>query len=363
MTSPSRVWAGLFWSSVAVVGSTYVGFPVVAVLRARVRPRPVRAADVTPSVSLVIAAHNEERGLGDKLRSVLDCDYPADLLDVVVASDGSTDRTVEVAQAFAGRGVRTLDLPRAGKAATLNAAVAGCAADVVVLSDANNPLDPAALRELVKPFADPEVGGVAGDQRYAVPDLSGAVVDGTTGERSYWALDRMVKDAESLAGNVISATGALYAVRRDLFPDVVEGVTDDFWVSTAVVAAGRRLVQAPDAVVYEIPAAGAGPEFDRKVRVMTRGFRGVYERRALFDVRTYGFYSVQLLFHKLLRRLMVAPMVVAWVASVLAARGGGRWWRVLAGAQTAGYAVGVVGLRVRLPGAAAGCSPSAPTSC
>jgi Glycosyltransferase like family 2 len=346
MTSKRRLDRDLFWASATVVVATYVGFPLLVLLRARVSPRPVRSADVTPSLSVVIAAHNEQGGIGAKLESVLACDYPEHLRDVVVASDGSTDRTVEIAASFRAAGVRTLDLPRTGKAAALNVAVASCRSDIVVLSDANNPLDAAALRRIVRPFADPEVGGVAGDQRYLPSDGE----DGSAGERSYWSIDRWVKSAESAAGSVISATGALYAVRRELFPTVVGGVTDDFWVSTQVICAGHRLVLAEDAVVYEVPAAKTGLEFQRKVRVMTRGLRGVYERRELLDARRHGFYSVQLLLHKVLRRLMVVPLAVMWGASLSAALRGSRGWGAIAAVQTAGYATGAAGLVVTVPG-------------
>lgn len=344
--SVSRIEHAVFWASSGLALATYVGFPLAVLVRGRLFPRPVRSGDVTPSVSLVIAAHNEEGGLGRKLESVLDGDYPADLLDIVVASDGSTDRTVAVAASYSARGVRVLDLPRTGKATALNKAVATCQSDVVVLSDANNPLAPDALRRLTAPFADYEVGGVAGDQRYLPTDDPSSAA----GERSYWSVDRLVKQAESAGGNVISATGALYAVRRELFPVVVDGVTDDFYVSTNVIREGRRLVLAVDAVVYEMPAERTGLEFARKVRVMTRGLRGVYERRDLLNPRTHGFYSLQLLCHKLLRRLMVVPLVSMWLASVMAARRGGRFWPVVAAAQTIGYLIGTVGLAVRVPG-------------
>jgi hypothetical protein len=351
MTSAARLPRSLFWLSGAIVAATYAGFPLAVVARARLRPRPWQAGDVTPTLSVVIAAHNEAQGLAAKLRSVLDCDYPAALREVVVASDGSTDRTVEVARSFAAEGVRTLDLPRTGKAGALNAAFVTCHADVLVLSDATNVLDRAALRSIVRPFADPAVGGVAGDQRYRSADAGTEGGGGAEGERTYWSLDRLVKSAESAGGSVISATGALYAVRRELVPTVLDGVTDDFWISTNVVRSGRRLVFAEDAVVYETPAAGTGLEFDRKVRVMTRGLRGVVRRRDLLDPRRHGFYSVQLLCHKLLRRLMVAPLLVMWAASLLAARRGTPLWRAVAAAQTAGYAAGILGLRARLPGA------------
>jgi hypothetical protein len=152
---------------------------------------------------------------------------------------------------------------------------------------------------------------VAGDQRYR----RGRRLDGSAGERAYWDLDRRLKEWQSAAGSATSATGAIYAIRRDLFRPVEPGVTDDFFVSTSVVAQGCRLVFAGDAVAYEPPAASSGLEFERKVRVLTRGLRGVVVMRRLLDPFTYGFYSLQLLSHKVLRRLVVLPLLVLLVAS------------------------------------------------
>jgi cellulose synthase/poly-beta-1,6-N-acetylglucosamine synthase-like glycosyltransferase len=126
------------------------------------------------------------------------------------------------------------------------------------------------------------------------------------GERSYWDFDRIMKQFESSAGNTISATGAIYAIRRSLFEPVVEGVTDDFYTSTSVIARGYRLVFAPDAIAYEAVAGTSRSEFGRKVRVITRGLRGVFSaRRQLLNPFRYGFYAVQLFSHKALRRLVV----------------------------------------------------------
>src|SRR5699024_400548 len=136
-----------------------------------------------------------------------------------------------------------------------------------------------------------------------------------SGERSYWDLDRALKRAESAGGSVISATGALYAVRRPLVDPVPPGVTDDFTTSTGVIERGARLVFAPDAVVWEPVAASARDEMARKVRVMTRGLQAVAHRRRLLDPREHGFYAYQLLHHKLLRRLMGLPLLVLAVSA------------------------------------------------
>lgn len=330
-----------FWLAAGLVGYTYLGFPLLVLLRARLAPRPVRCADVTPRVSIVMAAHNEAAAIGPKLDAIERIDYPAELLEVIVASDGSSDGTDEIVRGHDR--VRLLSLPRVGKAAALNAAVGTAGGEVIAFTDANSLLAPASLRALVRPFADPAVGAVAGDQRY-LPSSDG---DGTaSGERSYWDFDRRLKVAESAAGSTISATGALYAVRRSLVPPVPEGVTDDFATSTAVIARGYRLVFEPEAIAYEPVAASGGDEFGRKVRIMTRGLRGVFMRRELLDPRRHGFYAVQLFSHKVLRRLMALPLLVLGVSALLL-RPRHRLYRALTFAQLTFYAAALAGLALR----------------
>jgi glycosyltransferase involved in cell wall biosynthesis len=329
-----------FWGAVAVLAYTYAGFPLLVLARAAVRPRPYRTGDVRPPVSVLIAAHNEATAIGPKLESVLAAAYPGGRREVIVASDGSDDGTEEVVRRYEDRGVRLLALPRVGKAAALNRAIAVATGEVLVFTDANSALEPDAVTALVRPFADPTVGGVAGDQRYRRRGDEAAV---TGGERRYWDFDRLLKVAESRAGNAISATGALYAVRRELVGEVPEGVTDDFATSTGVIAAGARLVFAPDAVAWEPVAASGEVEFGRKVRVMTRGLRGVVVRRELLDVRRHGFYAVQLVSHKVLRRLMVVPLAVLAVASPALWRRG-RLYRLATVGQVLFYGAGAAGL-------------------
>jgi glycosyltransferase involved in cell wall biosynthesis len=333
----------LFWLAGCLVGYTYVGFPALVLVRAGLRPRPHRCAPVTPSVSVVVAARNEAAVIATKVDNLLGLDYPADRLDVVVASDGSEDATVAAALERGDERVRVLDLPRVGKANALNAAVAWAGGQVLVFTDANSLLSRRALRALVAPFADPEVGGVAGDQRYIRGGRAAAVA---RGERRYWQLDRALKRAESRGGNVISATGAIYAIRRELFRRTPPGVTDDFAVSTAVICAGRRLVFAAGAVAYEPVGVSAGVEFERKVRVMTRGLNAVLLRRELLDPRRHGFYALQLFSHKVLRRLMAAPLVVMMATGARLARRGSAY-RLVALAEGALLGLGAAGLAAR----------------
>lgn len=330
----------LFWGAVASIAYTYVGFPLVLLWRSVVLHRPHRCEDVQPAVSLVIAAHNEAGDIARKLDNLLALDYGHDRLQVIIASDGSDDGTDDIVAGYRDRGVRLLSLPRVGKAGALNAAIAVADGDILVFSDANSMYAPDALRALVRPFADPSVGGVAGDQRY----LRGVGTDGiAAGEQRYWDLDRLLKVAGSRAGNTISATGAIYAVRRELCEPIPDGVTDDFFTSTGVIARGRRLVFARDAAAYEPVAPSGTIEFGRKVRVMTRGLRGVVLRRALLDPRRSGFYAVQLLSHKVLRRLMAVPLLVLAAASPALWRRG-RLYRAMTLGQGAFYTSAVAGL-------------------
>lgn len=327
----------VFWSAVALIAYTYVVFPAIVLARSALIRRPFASADHERDVSLVIVAHNEEASIGAKLENILSLDYPRERLQVIVASDGSTDRTHAIVETFASQGIELLPMPRQGKIPALNAAIAKATGDILVFSDANSMYASDAIRALVRPFADPAVGGVAGDQRY----LDDAA-DAGSGERAYWSFDRVLKRAESAAGNTISATGAIYAIRRSLFRTVPLGVTDDFAASTAVIEQGYRLVFAQDAVAYEPVAKASGIEFGRKVRVITRGLRSVIARRKLFNLRRHGFYAIQLFSHKVLRRLVFVPLAVMFCATLALA--GGSWaFRLLLLLQVAFYACGLLG--------------------
>lgn len=330
----------LFWSAVALVVYSYLLFPLLVLLRgmlhgaaderaAAEKAAAQETASGYPMVSIIVAAHNEADVIGGKIESVLGLDYPAECLELVVASDGSDDGTNEIVAAFGERAalpaVRLLALPRMGKASALNAAVETAEGEILVFSDANSIFAPHTLQALLAPFADAAVGGVAGNQVYTA-SANGSAPAGESavkaigdnagiGERLYWAFDRKMKLYESRAGNVISATGALYALRRELFEGIPDGVTDDFYNSVGVIAQGKRLVFAPEAVAYEAVAASGSKEFGRKVRVMTRGLTAVAARRELLDPRRHGWYAWQLLSHKILRRLVSVPLLALALVS------------------------------------------------
>jgi cellulose synthase/poly-beta-1,6-N-acetylglucosamine synthase-like glycosyltransferase len=165
-----------------------------------------------------------------------------------------------------------------------------------------------------------------------------------TGERAYWNLDRFMKQAESKAGNTISATGAIYAIRRSLFQTVQEGVTDDFVTSTGVIEQGYRLVFAPDAVAFEPVAVASSIEFGRKVRVITRGLRAVFNTRSrLLNPFQYGFYAIQLFSHKVMRRLVVYPLLILLIVTPLLWEAGWLYQLAMIG-QLAFYSFAFIGM-------------------
>ena len=330
----------LFWGCVGYLVYVYAGFPLLVILRGHLQPRPFTRERIEPKVSMVIAAHNEADVIGDKIENALSLDYPPDRLELVVASDGSDDGTAGIVRRHANGRVRLLELDRVGKAAALNAAVEAADGDVLVFTDANSILDREAVRELVGPLADPKVGGVAGNQVYLSPEAGDSSV---VGEQQYWNLDRTLKQAQSAAGSVTGATGALYAIRRGLFHPVRADVNDDLLTSLRVIAQGYRLVFAPRAVAYEHVVETASQTFSRRVRVMARGLRCVVVMRELLDPRRYGFFAIQLLSHKLLLRTAVIPL------ALLAAWNGVLWnhgwfYRAALVAQAAFYLLGVAGI-------------------
>ncbi len=254
-----------FWGALVLLAYVYVGFPVIVALAGRLFPRTVRKRPMTPPVSLIIAAYNEEDAIAGRLENALELDYPETELQIIVASDGSTDATEQIAEGFASRGVCVLPLPRRGKIHALADAVRHATGEILVFSDANTIYDRNALRALAQNFADPEVGGVAGHTSYA---LRRGSESSSEGENLYWNYDTWLKQMESLTGSVVSAHGGMYAIRREFFPAITDAaVTDDFFISTAVIEGGRRLVFESRARGWEGTVEEAHREFWRRVRL------------------------------------------------------------------------------------------------
>ena len=309
----------LFWTALGLIVYAYLGFPAVLLVRGLLRRRPVQRTTIEPHVSLVIVAHNEASTIAAKIENVYALDYPREKLEVIIASDGSDDGTNELVASYVDRGLRLFEFSRQGKIPALNAAVVRATGDILVFSDANSMFAPDALRALIAPFADPTVGAVGGNQCYVSGQGSRRAGGhaASFGERLYWDYDRLLKSLQSRAGNMTSATGAIHALRRELFHPVPFGVSDDFVISTRAVAQGYRLVFEPKAVAYEAIAPSDRAEFKRKQRVLVRALAALWAVRQLLNPFRYGFYAVQLASHKLLRWSVCWLLMLLFGASAL----------------------------------------------
>jgi cellulose synthase/poly-beta-1,6-N-acetylglucosamine synthase-like glycosyltransferase len=288
----------VFWLSAAALGYTYAGYPLLLLIMSRLRPREVRRADFTPTVTVIITAYNEERALVAKLENTLALDYPHELLEIIIASDCSTDRTDEIARTFAERGVRLVrQSQRLGKTATQNLAVAEARGEIILFSDATSLYEPNVLRVMMPSFADPTVGCVAGRLIYVDPADSRI----GRGARSYWGYETFLKEHESRIFSLIGASGCLYGVRRSAYVPLYPEACSDFIIATKMVEQNLRAVYEPAAVCTEETNRRSDKELKMRVRVIAQTFTDLWRHRAMMNPFRSGFYAVQLLSHKVMR--------------------------------------------------------------
>lgn len=332
----------VFWICLGVCVYIYFGYPALLWILTKIRPKPVLEGDITPSVTFVIAAYNEEQVIAQKIANSLSLDYPADRIEVLVCSNGSVDRTDEIVRNYGDPRVRLLSLPQPGKMNALNEGVKIARGELLVFTDADFLLDAHTLRLMASKFADPEVGGVCGSRNTTVRREGDATGEG---EGLYAKWDKWQKTLESRIGNVFAADGLLYAIRRELYTPIADvHASDDIYVSTRIPLQGYRLVFDPNATAYELASVQSEQEFKRRIRVTNHSVRALLTLRS--HLFTHGFYSLELLSHKLIRHLIpffLIPMLVA--SAVLAPRSPS--YAVMFGGQVAVYALAIVGWMLR----------------
>jgi hypothetical protein len=305
---------------------------------ARVRRyAPRRDDDYLPELALVVAAHDEEDVLRERLENALGLAYPRERLEIVVASDGSQDGTADVVEAFADRGVRFLDLPRSGKIAAQNEAVKATRGEVIAFSDANSLWDAEALRLLVRNLADPEVGYVCG--RLQLEDG-----DGPNKEGLYWGFELWLRAQESACGSITAGNGGIYAVRRTAFLELGTEHGHDLGLPFRLRRQGLRSVYEPAAVAREPALATSGAEWGRKVRMLSRAW-GEVLRGGMLDPRGQPpLYLAALFSHRLVRYASGVLHLALLGASLSLARRD-RGARVLLGLQLGLAALALAGRR------------------
>src|SRR3954463_1024414 len=317
----------VFWVAVALIIYTHVGYPALLWLLSGLRRRqtPPSSLFPLPRVSAIIAAYDEEEVIARKVRNALALDYPRELLEVIVASDGSSDGTVAAARA-AGADL-VLDLPRGGKVRTQDAAVERAGGEILFFTDANSLLAPDALQRLLEPFADPRVGYACGQVRFTSDG-------GTNQEGAYWRYEMKVRELESALGSITAGNGAIYATRRDAYVVVDERMGHDLSFPFNMVKRGWRAVYEPSARAEEKMTPTNEDEFARKRRMMSHTWPIVI-RGGLLSPRGYPpLYAVEIASHRVLRYL--TPFLhVAALGSNLALLGRGRVYRLTLAAPPA----------------------------
>ncbi|MBV4536137.1 glycosyltransferase family 2 protein [Pseudomonas urmiensis] len=336
----------IFWLCLLLPFYAWLGYPLlltlVGPLFARHRPGPLPRQQV----SVVVAAHNEERHIEDKLRNLLAQNCPAADLQIIVASDGSSDRTVALARSFDDPRIHVLDLPRQGKNSVLNAAVEHCSGDILVFTDADVHWLDGTLSALLAPFADPAVGASVGNM---VIPVAGKGL--SLGESLYRHYEAWLRRVENRTGCTVSADGALQAVRREYYQPIPPRVNDDFYINTCAPVAGKRVVYVDQAKVLDIGVDQAHRQFSRRQRVTVGGLISLAARRELLNPLRHGLYAIALISHKLIRRLAPVLLLPLLLANFFLLDEH-VFYRLTLVAQLLCYAIAVAGLldvRHRLP--------------
>jgi cellulose synthase/poly-beta-1,6-N-acetylglucosamine synthase-like glycosyltransferase len=321
-----------FWAALAALVWTHLAYPAVARVLASIRERPVRKSETgLPSVALIVAAHNEESVIDERISNLRALDYPSEQLEIVVTSDASTDRTEEIADLAGARVIRN---PRGGKVAAQNRAVGESSADIVAFSDANCTWSPDALRNLVRSFADPDVAYVCGR-------LNIVGGDGRNKEGVYWRYELALRADESRIDSVTGGNGSIYAVRREDYVEVDSRFGHDLSFPYLMVQHGKRAVYDADANAYEKATPTNEDEFRRKVRMFEHCWAIVLEGKMLRGLRPL--YLVEVLSHRHLRYASGLLHIVLLAASIVLV-GHGVVYAVALGLQLGVLAAALVGV-------------------
>ena len=331
----------VFWATAILLAYVYVGYPLLAAVRAKLTTRRRLSAPIEPFVSIVVIANNEEEQIGARIENLLALDYPAGRREIVIASDGSTDSTVARARLYESRGVSVRSFAaRRGKSAVLNMVVPGLRGDVVLFADARQRFDAGTLRALVENFADPAVGAVSGELVITTSDRTGAAGRGSA---FYWRYEKFIRSTEGRADSTVGATGAIYAIRRDLFEPIPDDtILDDVLIPLRIVRKGYRVLFEPRARAYDSASATAQHEFVRKARTIAGTFQLFSRELWLFNPRRNRLW-LETMSHKALRLALPVLHAALFVASMVLAPTGSWFYQAAFAGQAMFYAAAIIG--------------------
>lgn len=308
----------VFWVAMGALAYVYVGYPVLVFAASKLFPKKVVRSDIEPTVTVLITAFNEEASIERKIENTLALEYPKEKLEILVASDGSTDSTDEIVRGFASRGVKLFRQEgRVGKTETQNNAVKRATGEIVLFSDATTHYEADVLRKVLPAFADETVGCVAGRLVY----VDGVGTGVGSGAKGYWNYETFIKQSESDTCSLIGASGCLYAVRRGAYRDMYREACSDFLICTVLYRQGLRSVFEPSAVCFEDTNSKTHDEMRMRVRVITQTYTDLWRNADMLNPFKSGFYAVQLLSHKVLRYAVPIMLAGAFASSAALAFG------------------------------------------
>jgi poly-beta-1,6-N-acetyl-D-glucosamine synthase len=315
----------VIWFFVLILFYTYLGYGILLGLLVKLKTTTVEhSSSYLPTITHIIPAYNEQDILREKLLNSLQLDYPRDKYTIMVVTDGSDDNSPAIVDSF--EDIIHLHSPsRGGKVGAINRAVRLVTTEIVVISDANTKLNQAALRHLVHPFNEEDIGVVAGEKRVLAGDVDSAP---GSGEGLYWRYESLLKKWDGQLYSVIGAAGELFAVRKKLLFTLKENIIlEDFYISLALAMKGYRTAYAPDAIATENASVSIHDELKRKIRIAAGGFQAMWLLRGLLNVFKYGILSFQYISHRLLRwTLAPAGLIFIFIGTaILAFKGMGEY--------------------------------------
>lgn len=328
----------LFWGAFAGILLNYFLYPIAVIFCSRRIKQSLLLGSYEPSVTLIIAAYNEEKVIAEKIENSLKIDYPSGKLQVIVVSDGSNDRTEQIVSSYRGRGVLSLHTPeRSGKSAAIDRAVQSAAGDILVFSDANNMYDSNAIRALARHFSDPRVGGVTGAKKIIPHEGRSS----SAGDSLYWQYESAIKKAESILGSITAADGEITAIRRELYEPIGKDlINDDAAITFSIIRKGYRFLYDDEAISREYASVSLKDDFHVKVRMVAGGFQTL--RRFRSEIwPPFTAFRIQFLVHKALRWVVPVLVLIMFLANIPLA--GEPFYAVFLAAQILFYAASGVG--------------------
>jgi cellulose synthase/poly-beta-1,6-N-acetylglucosamine synthase-like glycosyltransferase len=302
----------IFWLCLVALFYTYIGYPIFVYLVGQLFPRKIKQSAFEPNVTVLITAYNEEKDITAKLENTLLIDYPKERIEILVASDGSTDKTDEIVKTFADKGVKLFRQEgRVGKTITQNNAVEICQGEIILFSDATTMYRKDVLQAMLPNFADQTIGCVAGKLIYV--DQSDSDVG--KGAKSYWNYETFLKESESRACSLIGASGCLYAVRKSAYVPMYAEACSDFLIATKIYEQGLRTIYEPKAICEEETNQKTDKEMQMRIRVIGQTFTDLWRNRNMLNPFRSGFYAIQLISHKVFRYAVPLFLFLIFISS------------------------------------------------